>query len=168
MIKHIIAGVAGLLSIAAIAYMAYLDIECRKFEHIKEIIEKSKMEVPVSKQHVQPVAKEPVAQVEEKQEDETQKQLKALKEKAGNIAVIKVSPLYKKKCASCHGVTGEGIIGPKLLGKSKEELYSALIDFKSGKRKNYVMYGLLSQLDEEQLEQLAEEISSFEEKLRNR
>ena len=63
-------------------------------------------------------------------------------------------------------MNGEGIIGPKLIGDSAEKVYKNLIDFKSGKRKNYVMYGLLSKMDEEQLKSLSDEIGSFEQKLK--
>ncbi len=72
--------------------------------------------------------------------------MNALKKRAGNAMAFKVSPLYKQKCSSCHGVNGEGIIGPKLIGLTKEQVLKALEDFKSGTRKNYVMYGLLSKM----------------------
>ncbi len=48
---------------------------------------------------------------------------------------FKVSPLYKQKCSSCHGVNGEGIIGPKLIGLTQEQVLKSLEDFKSGARK---------------------------------
>ena len=63
-------------------------------------------------------------------------------------------------------MNGEGIIGPKLIGLSAETVYQDLVDFKSGKRKNYVMYGLLSKMDEEQMQALSDEIGSFEQKLK--
>ena len=43
------------------------------------------------------------------------------------------------------------------------EAYETLSD--SGKRKNYVMYGLLGSLSDEQLDELASEISTFQQKL---
>ena len=101
-----------------------------------------------------------------KAEDETAKKLKALKDRAGNAMAFKVSPLYKTKCSSCHGVNGEGIIGPKLVGMSEADLYQSLVDFKSGKRKNYVMYGLLSKMDDTQLKSLSQEIATFADKLK--
>jgi cytochrome c553 len=107
------------------------------------------------------VATKPAA----KGESEMDKKLKALREKAGNIAAFEVSPLYKKSCASCHGNIGEGIIGPKLIGQSEDKVLNDLQEFKSGKRKNYVMYGLLNGLDEAQLKELSKEISTFKAKL---
>ena len=167
MIKHIIAGIAVLLSIWAGIYMSSLDKEVNKFDRIAKMIKSTSMED--KKITVKNTKNTKIKQVQNtdstsKANNEAQKKLEALKKKAGNIALFKVSPLYKKKCSSCHGVMGEGIIGTKLMGKSKENILQALHDFKSGKRKNYVMYGLLGNMDEKQLESLSEEISTFEQK----
>ncbi|OQX72818.1 MAG: hypothetical protein B6D59_07435 [Campylobacteraceae bacterium 4484_4] len=169
MIRHIIALIAVALAVWAVAFMAKLDIEANKFQRIAELIKSTSMEdkkikvqqsIPQQTTTVQPAT----SGVNQK-DKEVQEKLKALREKAGNIAAFKVSPLYKKSCASCHGAIGEGVIGPKLIGDSKEKVLNALHDFKSGKRKNYVMYGLLGNMSEEQLESLAEEISTFQAKL---
>ncbi|HIE34713.1 MAG TPA: c-type cytochrome [Campylobacterales bacterium] len=165
MIKHIIAVLAGALMVAAIVYMAKLDIEVQKLENIKKIIEKSKMDVSVAKTTVPTKSIEEAPKKDE--ESEAEKKLKVLKEKAGRISAFEVSPLYRRNCASCHGINGEGTVGPKLIGMSEDELLQALIDFKTGKRKNYVMYGLLSNMKEEDLKSLAVEISKFDEKLKN-
>ncbi len=165
MIRHIIATIAVILSAAAIWYMAKLDIEANKLAKIHEIIEKSKMEVPVKKSSNVAQATS-ASQQSQEQESEAEKKLKMLKKKAGTLSAFKVSPLYRRNCSSCHGVNGMGVVGPKLIGKSKEEILQALKDFKSGKRKNYVMYGLLSNMKDEDLEKLAEEISTFEAKLK--
>jgi len=173
MIRHIIAAIATILALWAMAYMYHLDQEADRFGAIQKIIEATKMEVKTEKPSA--VAK-PIGEPEsiqqapsgeaKKKEDEIQKQLKALKERAGNVMAFKVSPLYKQKCSSCHGVNGEGIIGPKLIGKTSEEILQSLQDFKSGKRKNYVMYGLLSKMNEQQLKDLSQEIGDFEQKLK--
>ena len=170
MIRHIIALVATLLALGAFWYMAKLDKEANRFENIAKLIEKTKMEKVKVANTIQPIEQttttQEVVKPKKKEEDEATKKLKALQERAGNIMAFKVSPLYKTKCASCHGVNGEGIIGPKLVGKSEEEIYKALTDFKSGKRKNYVMYGLLSKMDDDQLKALSKEISTFADKLK--
>jgi cytochrome c553 len=93
-----------------------------------------------------------------------EEKLKALKERAGNLAAFAISPLYKKQCSSCHGNVGEGGVGPKLMGRDKEYVITNLKAFKDGSRKNYVMYGLLSRLKIEQLEALAEEVGTFQTK----
>jgi len=93
--------------------------------------------------------------------------LKALKEKAGNVGAFKVSQKYKSKCASCHGVNGSGfqngkpMMGPKLFGQSSDVIYKDLIDFKTGKKENLVMKGLLLHLSKEELKEFAEEIGEF-------
>ena len=163
MIRHIIALIAGALTVWAILYMAKLDAEVDKLGMIKEIIAKSQQEVKVKKQpQVQP---QPQPQAK-KEDNEAEKKLKVLKEKAGRLSAFEVSPLYRRSCASCHGINGEGTsIAPKLIGKSSEYIYEQLLAFKSGKRKNYVMYGLLRNLDDEELKNLAEEIGSFAQKL---
>jgi len=168
MIKHIIAGISTVLALLACVYMYNLDKEVHKLDKIAELIEKTKMEVKTEKAKVEtPKVQTQVQTVQSssKQDDEMAKKLKALKERAGNIAAFETSPLYKKNCSSCHGNIGQGIIGPKLLGQDKEKILQSLKDFKSGKRKNYVMYGLLGSLSEEQLEKLADEISTFQQKL---
>jgi len=87
--------------------------------------------------------------------------LKTLQNKAGNVQSFKVSLMYKKRCASCHGINGEGIIGPKIIGQSSEELYKKLLDYKAGRTENAVMKGLLLNLSKEKLRTLADEIGRF-------
>ncbi len=168
MIRNIIAAIAVILAIWASVNMFNLDMEANKFQRISELIKSTAMEDKKLTNVQQPVVQQPVQTQEaaaSKKNDEVAEKLKALREKAGNLAAFKTSPLYKKSCASCHGNIGEGIIGPKLLGDSKEKILAALQDFKSGKRKNYVMYGLLSNMTDQQLEDLANEISTFQQKL---
>ncbi|MRJ02923.1 MAG: c-type cytochrome [Epsilonproteobacteria bacterium] len=166
MVRHIIAAIAGLLAVWAIVYMAQLDREVHKLQRIHEVIEKSKLEVPVAKGQTASQQPQSAGGVAQKEESEAEKKLKVLKEKAGRMSAFDVSPLYRRNCASCHGINGEGGIGPKLIGKSEEYIHQALLDFKSGKRKNYVMYGLLQNMKEEQLTQLSQEIASFAQKLK--
>ncbi len=167
MIRHIIAAIATALALWAMWFMYQLDVKAERMTKIQEIIEKTKMEVKKT-QTVQPISQVDTAAQrsdKEKKEDEIDKKLKSLKERAGNLMAFKVSPLYKQKCSSCHGVNGEGIIGPKLLGMQSDEVLQALKDFKSGKRKNYVMYGLLSKMNDDQLKALSDEIGTFAQKL---
>ncbi len=166
MIRHIIAAVATLLALWAVVFMMELDRKAERFKQIHEIIEKSK-EVPLASVS-EPVVKQPEESEVEKrkeEEDEVAKKLKALKERAGSAMAFKVSPLYKQKCSSCHGVNGEGAVGPRLIGKSEAYVYDALTSFKSGRRKNYVMYGLLSKMSDDDLKVLSKEIGTFKEKL---
>jgi cytochrome c553 len=105
-----------------------------------------------------------------KEKNDRQKEddkLNALRDKAGNAGAFQVSNEYKRKCASCHGVNGSGfqngkkMMGPKLFGQSADILYKDLLDFKSGRKENVVMKGLLLPLSKEDLKRLADEIGEF-------
>lgn len=165
--KHIIAVIATLLAGWATIYMIGLDKEVNKLDKISKLIKSTAMEDTKIKvqTHTNGTAQTTEVQNSNKQDNEVANKIKALQEKAGNIAAFKTSTLYKKSCASCHGNIGQGIIGPKIIGRDKAYLLSALKDFKSGKRKNYVMYGLLSNLDDAKIEELASEIATFKAKL---
>jgi len=105
-----------------------------------------------------------------KEKDDRQKEndkLNALRDKAGNAGAFKVSKAYKSKCASCHGVNGSGfqngkpMMGPKLFGQTSDTIYKKLIEFKSGRKENVVMKGLLISLNEDDLKVFADEIGEF-------
>jgi cytochrome c553 len=165
--KHIVALITIGLAVWASVYMAGLDAEVNKLDKITKMIKSTAMEdTKLDGQKVK--VKTPVAHSASKASSnskEMEEKLRALKERAGNLAAFPVSPLYKKQCASCHGNIGEGIIGPKLIGQDEEVILINLKAFKSGSRKNYVMYGLLSRLEESQLESLAKEIGTFQAQL---
>ncbi|MCF6172345.1 MAG: c-type cytochrome [Campylobacteraceae bacterium] len=172
MIKHVIAGVALILSVWASVHLYQLDKEVDKLQQIAQIIDKSKMEVvhlvderKLKKELAQEKKTQDNKNAIDKNDKELAGKLQALKNKAGNVAAFKVSTLYKKNCSSCHGAIGEGIIGPKLIGRNKDYILKNLKEFKTGKRKNYVMYGLLGNLSDQQLIDLATEIGTFQEKL---
>ena len=93
-----------------------------------------------------------------------QDKLKALRDKAGNAGKFKVSQNYKMKCASCHGINGEGIIGSKLIGLKADDVYQMLLDYKAGRKENLIMKGLLINLNEEDFREYADEISEFEQR----
>ncbi len=104
---------------------------------------------------------------EKSNEEKEAQQIKALKEKAGNIGSFKVSTAYKSKCAACHGANGSGeqdgrkLMGPKLYGQSAEKIYKDLIDFKANRKENIIMRGLLINNSEEELRRFADEIGEF-------
>ena len=107
------------------------------------------------------------APTEKSDKEKETDQLKALKEKAGNIGAIKVSTEYKSKCAACHGANGSGeqdgrkLMGPKLYGQSADKIYKDLIDFKANRKENVIMRGLLINISEEELRKFADEIGEF-------
>ena len=53
-------------------------------------------------------------------------------------------------CAACHGTDGNSAIplNPKIAGQHPEYLYKQLTEFKSGKRNNAVMAGMVANLSD--------------------
>ena len=104
---------------------------------------------------------------EKNDRDKEDDKLNALREKAGNAGAFDVSQAYKSKCSSCHGVNGSGmqngkkLMGPKLFGQSADEIYKKLDDFKSGRKENMIMKGLLIKLNDDDLRTFADEIGEF-------
>ena len=148
--KNIIVGLSTLIVIALMGYVASNGTAWQGGEAGKIIEDINSFEA--KKQQVQPM------QDTTKEDDD---KLKALKDKAGNVAEFKVSQNYRSKCASCHGVDGRGILGPNLFGQSSEEIYTALLDYKAGRKENAIMKGLLIKIDEKELKELSDEIGSF-------
>lgn len=101
------------------------------------------------------VAKKPVLTEEEEQ-------VKRLKEEAG-VRTVDSSNLYKTRCASCHGYSGEGVerLGVRISGQSESELLKKLDDFKANRVPNTLMTGLLINTTDVELKALAKEISTF-------
>ncbi len=89
---------------------------------------------------------------------EEEQKVKDLKDENREFAV---SDLYILKCSPCHGDSGQGIIGPKVSGKSEQEIVKKLYEYKEGKVQNSMMAGLLTNSTDDELKLLAKEISNF-------
>lgn len=156
--KNIIVGIFTLLIIGLMAYTASQGGAYHGGEHAR-VIE----DIGSQQANLQQIA-QPVEKSDREKENE---QLKALKDKAGNIGQIKVSAAYKSKCAACHGANGSGeqdgraLMGPKLYGQDAEKIYKDLVDFKAGRKENVIMKGLLINTTEEELRKYADEIGNF-------
>lgn len=72
----------------------------------------------------------------------------------GNIAKGKAKSVT---CVACHGVTGNSIVGgfPKIAGQHQGYIFKQLKDFKSQKRKDGTMFGMVVGLSEEDMQNLA-------------
>lgn len=92
--------------------------------------------------------------------NEDLKKIKVL-EKSLRKAPKNLSKLYLVNCAPCHFKDGKGDIAPHIAGKSKQYLLEKLHAFKENKIPNTLMHGLLMNLQESDLENLANEISEF-------
>ncbi len=67
-------------------------------------------------------------------------------------------------CAACHGADGNKVIDPsypKLAGQHKDFLLRALLDYKSGARKNAIMAAQASQLSKADMQNLAAYFASL-------
>ena len=83
-----------------------------------------------------------------------------------SLLVSKLSKKFIVKCSACHNDYANGIIGPSLLGKDKAFIYDSIMDFKTGKKQNVLMDDLINLMSNEEIEKLAEEISDFNEKIK--
>lgn len=103
--------------------------------------------------------KKPAVQVKSEEEQK----LDELKKQATTSTNNTVSQLYSLRCKACHGSEGQGTkIGPSIKGKSAEYILGKLDDYKNNRVKNSLMQeGLLSNATQEELNTLAQEISSF-------
>jgi len=65
-------------------------------------------------------------------------------------------------CAGCHGADGNSIIGanPRLAGQYKSYLYQALLQYKSGARKDMLMGSMVANLNDQDMQDLAAWFSS--------
>lgn len=72
---------------------------------------------------------------------------------AGDVAAGKAKAAV---CVGCHGAKGQGVPpNPALAGKSEDQLLQALKDFKSGKRDNAIMKGMVAALSDADMANLA-------------
>jgi cytochrome c553 len=59
-------------------------------------------------------------------------------------------------CVGCHGANGQGLPpNPPLAGKSEDQLAQAMKDYKSGKRENAIMKGMVAGLSDQDITNLA-------------
>ncbi|MCB1791715.1 MAG: cytochrome c [Gammaproteobacteria bacterium] len=65
-------------------------------------------------------------------------------------------------CAGCHGADGNATVGanPRLAGQYESYLYRALTQYKSGARKDLLMGGMVANLSDQDMRDLAAWFSS--------
>lgn len=153
--KNIIVGTITLVIFGAVAYTISQGTAFQGGQAAR-IIEN------VSKTEQNTVSQPKQSTVSEKNDRDIEaEKIKSLRDKAGNAATFKVSENFKRKCASCHGATGEGAVGLPLFGQSAEQIYNKLLDFKSGKRTNPIMQNAIINLTENDFKELSSEIGDF-------
>ena len=97
------------------------------------------------------------------QDSEEIKKIKQLQNSVANQPSEGVSKRYLTSCAPCHGANGKGVMAPSIAGKSKDKILASLKNYKEGKVPNSLMKGLLTNVSDEDLGALADEISKFKE-----
>lgn len=97
------------------------------------------------------------------QDSEEIKKIKQLQNSVANQPSEGVSKRYLTSCAPCHGANGKGVMAPSIAGKSKDEILASLKNYKESKVPNSLMKGLLTNVSDEDLGALADEISKFKE-----
>ena len=83
-----------------------------------------------------------------------------------SLLVKKLSKKFIVKCSACHSDYANGIIGPSLIGKDKAYIYDSIMDFKTGKKTNVLMDDLIHLMKDSEIEELAQEIAEFNEKIK--
>ena len=85
-----------------------------------------------------------------------------------NLKLVKgkLSKNFILKCSACHDDYANGIIGPSLLSKSGDEIFSMIKAYKNKEKKNALMNDLVLQMSDEEVRALADEISAFNEQFR--
>jgi cytochrome c553 len=82
------------------------------------------------------------------------------------MLVGKLSKTFRIKCSACHDDYANGVVGPSLLSKTSDDIFNAIADFKSGKKSNPLMDGLIDHMSEEEIRALADEIYAFNQKIK--
>ena len=82
------------------------------------------------------------------------------------MMIKRLSNDYILRCSPCHDDYANGVIGPSLLDKDADFIYERIMDFKTGKKKNVLMKELVSQIDDQKLYDIAEEIANFNKEIR--
>jgi cytochrome c553 len=83
-----------------------------------------------------------------------------------DMLVGKLSKTFRIKCSACHDDYANGVVGPSLLSKTSDDIFNAIADFKSGKKSNPLMDGLIDHMSEEEIRALADEIYAFNQKIK--
>jgi len=83
-----------------------------------------------------------------------------------SLLVSKLSKKFIVKCSACHNDYANGIIGPSLLGKNRDFIYTSIMDFKTGKKTNVLMDELVKMMSTAEISELSGEIAQFNEKIK--
>lgn len=78
-----------------------------------------------------------------------------------SMMVNKLSKKFIVKCSACHSDYANGIIGPSLLDKDADFIYEQINKFKKDKNLNVLMTGLVENMSDAEIREMAQEINKF-------
>ena len=83
-----------------------------------------------------------------------------------SLLVRKLSKKFIVKCSACHNDYANGIIGPSLLGKDSNYIYSKIENFKNGKKSNPLMNDLIKMMSDKEIKDMADEVYRFNQEIK--
>ncbi len=83
-----------------------------------------------------------------------------------SLLTQKLSLKFKIKCSACHDDYANGIIGPSLLSRDANYIYSKIAEFKSGAKSNPLMTDLINMMSDKEIREIADEIYQFNQKIK--
>jgi cytochrome c553 len=78
-----------------------------------------------------------------------------------SLLVNKLSKKFIIKCSACHNDYANGIIGPSLLNRDSDYIFTKIQEFKTGKKSNPLMNDLIKMMSDEEIRSMANEIYNF-------
>ncbi|MBE0497319.1 MAG: hypothetical protein IBX45_12945 [Campylobacterales bacterium] len=78
----------------------------------------------------------------------------------------RLSRNYILKCSACHDDYANGVVGPSLLTKSADDIYTMIAAYRHKTKVNELMKYLVTQMEETEIRALAEEIAEFNKEIR--
>ncbi len=73
---------------------------------------------------------------------------------------------FMVKCSACHDDYANGIIGPSLLEKDGDYIYSQMLKYRKDPTQNIFMYELVNKMTEDELKSLSDEVAQFNKEIR--
>lgn len=160
-LQHSIFIITLLVGIGVSAHVLKTDIEVDTLGKISTLINSSKVKplTITETSNSTKEQKEAIVKERENQRIEQETKIKSLENRAGSVGKFKVSTMYKSNCAPCHGASGEGNIGPKLVELNKDELTKKTLDLKASEDEMHI--AVFEYLSDTDMKELVEEIATF-------
>lgn len=83
-----------------------------------------------------------------------------------SMLVKQLSKEFIVKCSACHNDYANGVIGPSLLDKDAQFIFDNIKKFQNDKNANVLMSELVNQMQDEDIQRIADEIYRFNKEVR--